>query len=271
MGALSVLYEQFGLKDILDIFVVAFIFYHALFIIHGTRAVQMLIGLGILFLLFWFGLTFQLHSLNWLLSHFFEFFILIIVIIFQDQIRTALSQVGGRKNLFKFFGQDEEDFDLEEVVETMGALSREKIGALVVLERKNGLQNYINTGTRLKSQVHSDILYAIFQSSGPLHDGAVIISDGMIEAAGCFLPLSKNVEIDRHLGTRHRAALGITEISDAVVITVSEETGRMSICLNGQFYACDNESVLRQYLKHLWLSDSLDESLTPLDIQNVKP
>lgn len=264
MGALSVLWEQFGVKDLIDILVVAFIFYHTLFIIHGTRAVQMLVGLGMLFVLFWLGLTLQLHSLNWLLSHFFEFFIIILVILFQDQIRTALSNVGGGKNILKIFTEDDEDLDMEEIVEAMGALSRENVGALVVLERSNGLQNYINTGTRLKSQVHSDVLYAIFQSSGPLHDGAVIVSDGLLTAAGCFLPLSKNVEIDRHLGTRHRAALGITEISDAVVITVSEETGNINVCLNGIFYACDNESILRQYLKHLWLNDKLDESLEPL-------
>lgn len=270
MGAFTVLWDQFGIKDLIDITIVAFIFYQALFIIHGTRAVQTLIGLGLLFLLFWIGISFQLHSLNWLLSHFFEFFILILVILFQDQIRTTLSYVGSGKNIFKLFAESSEDFDIEEIVESMGALSRENIGALVVIERNNGLQNYMSTGTRLKSKVHSDIIYAIFQSSGPLHDGAIIISDGLISSAGCFLPLSKNIEIDRHLGTRHRAAIGITEISDAVVITVSEETGKISLCINGVFYFCENESILRQYLKHLWLNDELDESLVPLELDIQK-
>lgn len=259
MGALQVLWEQFGVKDIFDILIVSFIFYQALFIIHGTRAVQILTGLGLLFALFWIGLSFQLHSLNWLLSHFFDVFIIVFIILFQEQIRTALSFVGGGRKAFSFFADKQDyDFDIEEIVEAVSTLSRQKIGALLVIERKNGLQNYMNTGTSLNCELHSDVLYALFESSGPLHDGAIIISHSKIASAGSFLPLSKNIEIDRHLGTRHRAGLGISEITDAVAIIVSEETGKMSLALDGKFYECENESTVRQYLKHLIVHDFLD-------------
>ncbi len=133
------------------------------------------------------------------------------------------------------------------------ALSRERTGALIVFEKNHGLLNYSSSGTRLDSRIHSDIIYSIFQTKSPLHDGAIIIYNGIIQAAGCFLPLSKNVEIDRHYGTRHRAALGITEVSDAVVVTVSEETGRINICYNGVFHYMENEEQLRKYLRKFLL------------------
>ena len=129
------------------------------------------------------------------------------------------------------------------------ALSKERTGAVIVFEKNHGLLNYTSTGTRLDAKVHSDLIYSLFQYKSPLHDGAIIIYNGLIQAAGCFLPLSKNVEIDRHYGTRHRAALGITEISDAVVVTVSEETGKINICYNGVFHAMDTEELLRKYLR----------------------
>lgn len=257
MGAFSVIWEQFGFRDLIDISIVALILYKFLLIIHGTRAVQMLLGVGLLLVLFWVGISFKLHSLNWVLSHFFNYFILILVIIFQDQLRTALSQVGGGKKLWKIFSDVEDDLEIEEIIEAAGAMGRERIGCLIVIERNNGLGNYIATGTKLNASVHSDILYAIFQSSGPLHDGAVIISENKIKAGGCYLPLSKNIEVDRHLGTRHRAALGISEGTDALVIVVSEETGNIGLCLSGEYHFCENESILRQNLKQVWPTGEL--------------
>jgi diadenylate cyclase len=121
-----------------------------------------------------------------------------------------------------------------------------------VFEKNHGLLNYVMTGTRLEARVHADVLYSLFQVNSPLHDGAIILFDGRIQAAGCFLPLSKSVEIDRHFGTRHRAALGVTEVSDAVVVVVSEETGRIQICSEGFFHAVEGEDALRRELrKHL--------------------
>ena len=261
------LYLQVGVNDIVDIFIVSILMYQVLLIVHGTRAVQMLFGLLFLIVLYWLGVSFRLYSLSWLLEHFFDSFIIILVILFQDQIRSALASVGGRRLFFSGADGKGDDFNFEEIIEACNVLSKQKIGALIVFERTNGLLNFINTGTRLGSQVHSDILYAIFQSSSPLHDGAIVISRGKIAAAGCFLPLSKNIEIDRHLGTRHRAALGVSEITDAIVITVSEETGKINLCLGGNFYECPSENALRQYLKHIWLNNKLDQSLTPIKVQ----
>ena len=148
------------------------------------------------------------------------------------------------------------DEQVEEVVLACTALSREKTGALVVFEKNHGLLNYVQTGTKLDSRIHSDIIYSLFHQSSPLHDGAIILYDNRIQAAGCFLPLSRNVEIDRHYGTRHRAALGITEVSDAVVVIVSEETGRINLCHLGVFYYMEDENMLRKFLRKFLSEDS---------------
>ncbi|MCO4794161.1 MAG: diadenylate cyclase CdaA [Bacteriovoracaceae bacterium] len=261
MGAIQLILEHVSFKDLVDVFIVSILIYQLLMIVHGTRALQMLVGIGVLFIMFWVGLTFKLYSLNWILSHFFDSFFIISVVLFQDQIRAALATVGSKRSLIGFLRKQDVQFDFEEIIEACGAMSREKVGALLVLERGNGLLNYMKTGTRLNANVHSDILYAVFQSSSPLHDGAILISGGQIAAAGCFLPLSKNVEIDRHLGTRHRAALGITEVTDAIALTVSEETGKINLSVGGTFYPCENESQLRYFLKQLWLNDKLDTEM----------
>lgn len=257
MEILSTLLAQMGLKDAIDILVVSLIIYQVLLIVHGTRAVQMLIGVGVMVLLFWIALSFKLYSLNWILGHFFDSFFIIAIIIFQDQIRSALATMGTGKGIF--FGKRNLDLDREvdEVVEACGPMGREKIGALIVFERKQGLGNYVDTGTKLDSKLHSDLLYAIFESSSPLHDGAIIVRGGRLVAAGCFLPLSKNIEVDRHLGTRHRAALGVSELTDAVVVTVSEETGRVNVCVNGVFHYCPDLGVLRQNLRRLLMENDL--------------
>lgn len=226
----------------------------------------MLLGLAALATLYWFSLSYELYSLNWILNHFFDYFFVILIILFQDQIRSALVAFGeakiiGRKRQTRY------DPQIEEVVAAATALSREKTGALVVFEKNHGLLNYSLTGTRLDCRVHSDILYSIFQSSSPLHDGAVIIFENRIQSAGCFLPLSKNVEIDSHLGTRHRAALGVTEVSDAVVLVVSEETGRVNLCYNGQFFYMEDEASLRKNLRQLLVTE---RSEVPEDVAELR-
>lgn len=255
-------YGSFTLSDVIDIAVVSFIIYRFLLIVQGTRAVQMLVGIAALATLYWGSVSYKLYSLNWLLNNFFDYFFVIVIILFQDQIRSALVSFGearffGRKKL-SFYNQQ-----IEEVTAAVTALSREKKGALIVFEKNHGLLNYASTGTRLESKVHSDIIYSIFQSKSPLHDGAIIIYENEIQAAGCFLPLSKSLEIDRHYGTRHRAALGITEVSDAVVVIVSEETGKINICFDGQIILVNDENqlrkALRKYLIHA-TSENLDVS-----------
>jgi len=231
---------------------VSMIIYRFLIIVQGTRAYQMLFGIFALAILWWFSQLYELYSLSWILQNFFDYLFIILIVLFQDQIKSALVSISSAKFLGRN-GRTKFDQQIEEVVAACTALSRERTGALIVFEKNHGLLNYSSSGTRLDSRVHSDIIYSIFQTKSPLHDGAIIIYNGVIQAAGCFLPLSKNVEIDRHYGTRHRAALGVTEITDAVVVTVSEESGRINICYNGVFHYMDNEELLRKYLRKFLL------------------
>lgn len=242
------LFENFTPNDLLDITVVSMILYRFLSTIQGTRAVQVLVGTATIATLYWFSMSMELYSLNWVLKNFFDYFFVVLIILFQEQIRSALA-IFGNANIFMRKKKSYFDYQIEEIISACMALSRERTGALIVLERNYGLLNYAETGTRLDAKIHSDILYTLFQNSSPLHDGAVIIVENRIQAAGCFLPLSKNIELDRQFGTRHRAALGISEVSDALVVIVSEESGNMSICANGEFYLCDNEEELRRRLR----------------------
>lgn len=252
MQQLGILLANFRLIDLLDMVAVSIIVYRFLIIVQGTRAYQMLFGIFALAILWWFSQLYELYSLSWILQNFFDYLFIILIVLFQDQIKSALVSISSAKFIGRN-GRTKFDQQIEEVVAACTALSRERTGALIVFEKNHGLLNYSSSGTRLDSRVHSDIIYSIFQPKSPLHDGAIIIYNGVIQAAGCFLPLSKNVEIDRHYGTRHRAALGITEITDAVVVTVSEETGRINICYNGVFHYMDNEELLRKYLRKFLL------------------
>jgi diadenylate cyclase len=197
--------------------------------------------------IYWISISFKLYSLNFILSKLFDSFFVIVIILFQEQIRVALVSFG-KTTFFSRRNKELLDEDLEEIVKVCKALSSEETGALIVFEKKQGLLNYSITGTKLNSNIHSDILYSIFQNKSPLHDGAVIISNGKLQAAGCFLPLSKNTNIERHYGTRHRAALGVTELTDAVVVITSEESGEIKLCYKGEFFAVENETSLRSKL-----------------------
>ncbi len=239
--------QNFTVNDMLDLGIMAFIVYRFLLIVQGTRAVQMIFGLIALLSLFWISISFKLYSLNWILTQFFDYFFVIIIILFQEEIRAALVSFGETK-MFSRKRKTLHDEDLEEIVRVCSVLSKEKTGALIVFEKNQGLLNFSLTGTRIDSAIHSDLIYSIFQGSSPLHDGAIIIFNGKIQSAGCFLPLSKNVEIDRHYGTRHRAALGVTELTDAVVVIVSEETGLIKICNEGEFFDVKNDRQLRSKL-----------------------
>jgi diadenylate cyclase len=258
--------ENFAISDLFDIFFVAFILYRFLILLQGTRAVQMIIGLIVLSFVYWMSISYKLYSLNWVLNHFFEYFFIIVIVLFQDQIRNALISVGKVSWFIKSKSSLYEE-QVEEVISCCKALSGERVGAIIVFEKSNGLMNYAETGTMLQSDIHSDILYSLFQNNSPLHDGAVIISDRKILAAGCFLPLAKDVDIDRHFGTRHRAALGITELTDAVVITVSEETGNMNLAYNGVFYAMEGAQSLRKYLRQ-FLMDDVRQAITELSAES---
>lgn len=240
----------FRWTDILDIFIVAFLIYRVLLLIRGTRAMQMLTGLLILGIGFLFSANWELFTTHWILSHFFDYVILIVIVLFQDDLRRALTNVG--KNPFYASASEEENFEMiTEIARAASQMAKEKVGGLVVIERETGLKNFIDTGSQLDCKVKSELIYSIFIESSPLHDGAIIVSDGRISAAGCFLPLSKEPDIDKRYGTRHRAALGLTEDTDAIVIVVSEEAGEVHLVKNGKITMNLNEQELQQSLAAL--------------------
>ncbi len=235
-----------------DILIVAILIYQFMLILKGSRALQVLLGFMLLGLLLLLGNIYELNTLNWILTYFFESFFLLVIILFQDQIRTALATMASQGKFFGGFKREFLEREIDEIIEATNLLSKERVGALIVFERSNSLSNTIQTGTQINSQIQADVIYALFQSKGPLHDGAMIIAQGKIAAAGCFLPLSGRLDLDRHLGSRHRAAIGISEETDSVAIVVSEETGRILLVVDGQIIQCQDDHNLRTQLKHLW-------------------
>jgi diadenylate cyclase len=249
VSLISTFLQQISIKDIFDITIVAVLLYQIILIVNRTRAVQMLFGVAGLGLLYLVGKTYQLSTITWLLEHFFDYIFLILIIVFQDQIKAGLASFGSGRKVFWGLKKVPKDDEIDEIIDVCCALGRRKIGGLIVFERTNGLKNFMTTGTSIGSEIHSDLLYAIFQSTSPLHDGAVIISDNKVAAAGCFLPLSQASELDRQLGTRHRAGIGVSEVTDALAVVISEETGKMNVCSGGIIYPVKDGSDLRLHLK----------------------
>ncbi len=238
------------LIDVLDIFVVSYIVYRVLLLIKGTRAVQMLTGLGVLGLAFVVSIRLELFTLHWLLSYFFDALILIVIVIFQDDLRRGLTHVG-KNPFFSSSSAEEEREMIEEISKAAARLAKERIGALIVIERETGLKNFIDTGSKIDARVRSELIYSIFITTSPIHDGAAIVSNGRIAAAGCFLPLSKNPNIEKKLGTRHRAAIGLSEETDAIIILVSEEAGAAHLVRNGKITPNLTEDELKSSLSVL--------------------
>jgi diadenylate cyclase len=247
---LANLNSSFRQEDLLDIAIVAFIVYRCLNLIRGTRAVQMVIGLGVLSGAYFLTNQLELYTSHWLLSNFFDYFVFIIIVMFQDDLRRALTRIG--KNPFLWPVESENQLEMvDEVARAATQLARDKIGALIVIERDTGLKNFMDTGSKIDARVRAEILYSIFLVDSPLHDGAVIINGDRIASAGCFLPLSKNQDIDKKYGTRHRAGIGLTEETDAVVVLVSEEAGEAHIVQSGQMIRNLSESQIRDSLTDL--------------------
>ncbi len=235
-------------RDVLDIIIVTYIIYRILLLIQGSRALQMAAGLMVIVLLYFISNFLQLLTLNWLLNTFMSSIFILIIIIFQDDIRKALAQIG--KPPFTKI-QTEFSYGIEEVVKAVTQLSEKKIGALIVFEREISLKDYLEGAVILDSKVTKELLISIFYPKSPLHDGAVVISKGKILAAGVILPLSTNPDIAKDLGTRHRAAIGITEITDAIAIVVSEETGYISLAVSGKITRDITPATLRKMLSQL--------------------
>ncbi len=221
------------LIDLLDILLVALLIYRLLLLVYGTRAIQMLAGLGILVLMAWVADRTGMIVLRQIISSLQTVWVVAFLIIFQPELRTALTYLG-RRRLLKFFSTTNEIPAQNDIIKATERLSRRGLGALIVLEREIGLGRWIKTGTELDAKISSELIESIFTVPGPLHDGAIIISEDRIAAAACILPNSEQTELSYQLGTRHRAAIGLTEVSDAVVIVVSEETRAISLAYQGR-------------------------------------
>lgn len=236
----------------LDIMIVSYLIYRGLLIIRGTRAAPMLGGLTIIVILYFLSRPLGLVTLGWILGNFLSSIILVVVVIFQDEIRKGLTKFG----LQPFFRKDRKpvyDKAIEDITLVCSKMAQEKLGALIVFQREVGLDDFLEEAIVLDAKLNRKLLYSIFIKGSPLHDGAVLIDGNTIRAAGCLLPLSFDPDLDPNLGTRHRAALGISEVSDAVVIVISEEAGTMSLVREGKLLRNIDAASLREEL-HLLLS-----------------
>lgn len=238
------------LRTLVDVLVVSYLIYRGLLIIKGTRAAPMLGGLSIIVLLYFFSKPLGLVTLGWILGNFLSSIILVVVVIFQDEIRRGLTKFGLQP-LFGRSGKPVYDKVIEDITLLCSRMSEERLGALIVFQREVGLEDFVEDAVILDAELNRKLLYGIFVKESPLHDGAVLIEGNRIRAAGCVLPLSFNPDLDPNLGTRHRAALGISEVSDAIIIVVSEENGSISLARDGRLVRNLDASMLRDSLHRL--------------------
>ena len=237
-----------GWWDLLDIAIVSFIFYEFLKLIRGTRAVQMAAGSLLIVGLFYLSRLVPLQTVNWMIRNMLVYVAFAAIVIFQSDIRRALAHFG-QAPFFRYFNRQEAANEtIEELVVAATMLSSQRTGAIIAIEREIGLRNYIESGIPIDATLTYDLLVTIFQTSSPLHDGAVIVQEERIAAAACFLPLSVNPRVSRELGTRHRAAIGLTEENDAVAIVVSEERGHIGLAMNGRIERALSADELRERL-----------------------
>jgi diadenylate cyclase len=237
--------------DVLDIAIVSIMVYELLLLIRGTRAVQMALSGGFLIGLFFLSQWLQLETVNWVIRNLAGYVVFAIIVLFQADIRRALAHFG-RAPFFRYFERAQSaDETIEELVATAANLASRRTGAIIVIERQIGLRNYIEGGIPLDALVTYDLMASIFHPGSPLHDGAAIIQGDRVAAVACFLPLSVNPRLGRELGTRHRAALGLTEENDAVAIVVSEETGSISLVRDGKIERGISPEVLRTELRFI--------------------
>jgi diadenylate cyclase len=243
----SIGFIKFRLVDLVDILIVAYIIYKLLSLMKGTRSAQMITGLVLVFSLAFVAFWFQLEGLMWLFSHLATVGFIVLVIIFQPELRGMLAQMGHSK-VFRMMGRFEGTKVIDEVSRAAIRLAELKYGGLMVIERAVGLKNFIETGKILNAQLSSEVITTLFTPYTPLHDGAVIISGEFISAAACTLPLTKNPRYRKLYGMRHKAAIGVTEESDCIAVVVSEETGEISIAYQGLLNRAIDRSEFRDIL-----------------------
>ncbi len=237
-------------QDVLDVVIVAFIIYRALLLIKGTRALQLVIGLAVVFFVFYLARSLELYTVGWILNNFVASIALVIVVIFQNEIRRVLFFLG-RNPFFGRISYVEETLFYDELVNACAALSKKRTGGLIVIEREMGLGEFLEAGIRLDAEINAELLVSIFQGGSPLHDGAVLLKEGRMRAASCILPLSMRDDIDKDFGTRHRAAIGITEVTDAIAVIVSEETGHISYSVGGEITRNVSGDTLKRKLREV--------------------
>ncbi len=263
MQFLSDLFMNIRIRDIVDILIVAVVFYKLYTLIRETRAEQLIKGIGVLLVLTEVSEWLELYTINWILGNAMTVGTLAILIVFQPELRRGLEYIGRSrffsKSLIEIRGENMSRV-VDEIVEATASLARQKIGALIVLEKQTGLNEVVETGTKIGGTVSSDLLINIFIPNTPLHDGAVIIKDDIIKAAACFLPLTDSSSVSKELGTRHRAALGISERSDSISIIVSEETGAISIAENGTISRYLDAKTLKQILLEMYKPKNSDQT-----------
>jgi len=248
----------------LDILLVAVIIYEVLVMIRGTRAAPMLAGLAAVAAAFYLARIGELVTLNWLVSHLLPYVVFALIVVFQSEIRHVLSDVGRRVSFLR--GSSVEGDSYDDIVLAANLFSQHQTGALIVIEREIGLRTYIESGVPMDARLSYDLLATIFRPSAPLHDGAVIIQKDRLAAAACFLPLSMNPVLSTQMGTRHRAAIGITEETDAIAVVVSEESGAISMAVGGKI---ERDLTAEQLREHL--SSELKRYMSPVALPTVGP
>lgn len=261
----------FSIRDVFDITIVAIVIYALLKITSKTRAIQVLKGLGIIFLAAMVSELLDLRTLSWLLNYVVNSGAIVLVILFQPELRRALERIGrGKLFIINADEHDEVQSSVEAMQKAFMNLSKAKIGALVVFEQKVGLNDVIETGTTLNAQISNELIENIFQPNTPLHDGAMIVRNNVIAAAGCFLPLSDSKKLSKELGTRHRASLGISEVSDSITIVVSEETGYISIAVDGKLERNIDSKMLKDTLENIFYKKNKNKAAVSINLKKIK-
>lgn len=248
---LHIFFSNFRLRDIVDIFIVAFLFYQLLKLIKGTQAVQLLVGVAVIFAIGLGAQQLHLRLIDFIFANGGQYVLIAAVVLFQPELRRALDQVGRLgpvRAIIGIHGGFEAQRVVDEVIRAAGSLSERRTGALIVFERETGLENVATTGVRIDGEVTAEMLASIFVPGSPLHDGAVIVRDNRVVSAGCVLPLAETLPGVGRMGTRHRAALGLTLQSDAAILIVSEETGLVSVAHEGKLFRGLDQAQLRERL-----------------------
>jgi diadenylate cyclase len=251
--------NKFTWNAAIDVFIVAVFIYQILLLIRGTRAVQMALGVGFFVLFYYTSRWLQLETVQWILTN----FVFGIIVLFAAEIRRALANIG-RNPLIRRFSANPLNESHDDIVLAANTLASQRVGGLIVIERDIGLKNYIESGVAIDAALSYDLIVTIFSPAAPLHDGAVIIQKDRITAAACFLPLTVNPKLSKELGTRHRAAIGVTEESDAVVVVISEETGIISIVVGGKIERNLDGDSLRKHLDLIFEGKNKQEKIPSL-------